>query len=97
MLSPGRYPWLADHTVMSSVLLPATAFVDLALHAASYVECDLIEELTLEAPLVLSEHVDTQLQLVVGSADSAGRREVAVHGRPAVSSDVGAEWTRHAV
>ncbi|MFC9948906.1 type I polyketide synthase, partial [Streptomyces pratensis] len=97
LLSPGRYPWLADHTVMSSVLLPATAFVDLALHAASYVECDLIEELTLEAPLVLSEQVDTQLQLVVGSADSAGRREVAVHARPAVSSDVGAEWTRHAV
>ncbi|MEV8231356.1 SDR family NAD(P)-dependent oxidoreductase, partial [Streptomyces sp. NPDC079167] len=97
LLSPGRYPWLADHTVMRSVLLPATAFVDLVLHAASYVECDLIEELTLEAPLVLSEHGDTQLQLVVGAADSAGRRDVAVHARSAAGSDAGTAWTRHAV
>ncbi|MBM7443115.1 acyl transferase domain-containing protein/acyl carrier protein/NADP-dependent 3-hydroxy acid dehydrogenase YdfG, partial [Streptomyces sp. HB132] len=97
LLSPGRYPWLADHAVMGSVLLPATAFVDLALHAASYVECDLIEELTLEAPLVLSEHADTQLQLVVGAADGEGRRVVTVHARPAANSDVDGEWTRHAV
>ncbi|MFE4801899.1 SDR family NAD(P)-dependent oxidoreductase, partial [Streptomyces sp. NPDC056708] len=93
LLSPGRYPWLADHTVMGSVLLPGTAFVDLALHAASYMECDLIEELTLEAPLVLSELVETQLQLVVGATDSEGRRAITVHARSAAD----AEWTRHAV
>ncbi|MEU1488574.1 type I polyketide synthase [Streptomyces sp. NPDC005752] len=97
LLSPGRYPWLADHAVMGSVLLPATAFVDLALHAASYVECDLIEELTLEAPLALSELADTQLQLVVGAADGEGRRVVTVHARPAANSDADGEWTRHAV
>ncbi|MEV3934315.1 type I polyketide synthase, partial [Streptomyces sp. NPDC049944] len=97
LLSPGRYPWLADHTVMRSVLLPATAFVDLVLHAASYAECDVIEELTLEAPLVLSEHGDTQLQLIVGAADSEGRRDVAVHARSAAGSDAGTDWTRHAV
>ncbi|WP_435856683.1 SDR family NAD(P)-dependent oxidoreductase, partial [Streptomyces mutomycini] len=97
LLSPGRHPWLADHAVMGSVLLPATAFVDLALHAAAHVECDIVEELTLEAPLVLSEQVDTQLQLVVGAADGEGRRAVTVHARSAASSDVEGEWTRHAV
>ncbi|MFI2779935.1 acyltransferase domain-containing protein, partial [Streptomyces sp. ALB3] len=97
LLSPGLYPWLADHAVMGSVLLPATAFVDLALYVASHVDCDLVEELTLEAPLVLSEHAETQLQLVVGAADGTGRRAITVHARPAADSDEGAEWTRHAV
>ena len=32
-LSLESYPWLADHAVMGTVLLPGTAFLELALHA----------------------------------------------------------------
>jgi hypothetical protein len=39
--------------VFDSVLLPGTAYVELALVAAHRVGLDHIEELTLEAPLVL--------------------------------------------
>ena len=33
-LSLESHPWLADHAVMGTVLLPGTAFLELALHAA---------------------------------------------------------------
>ncbi|MCF0079771.1 type I polyketide synthase [Streptomyces lomondensis] len=95
LLSPARYPWLADHVVKGTILVPGTALVDLALHAGEYVECGSLDELTLEAPLVLSERVDTQVQLVVGAPDDeSGRRALTVYSRPA--DDTRSEWTRHA-
>ncbi|WSG56376.1 type I polyketide synthase (plasmid) [Streptomyces sp. NBC_01732] len=95
LLSPARYPWLADHVVKGTTLLPGTALVDLALHAGEYVECGSLDELTLEAPLVLSERIDTQVQVVVGAPDDeSGRRALTVYSRS--SDDMRAEWTRHA-
>ncbi len=49
------HPWLADHAVFGTVLLPGTAFVELALRAGAEVGAPVLEELTLEAPLVLAE------------------------------------------
>ncbi|MFJ4001749.1 SDR family NAD(P)-dependent oxidoreductase, partial [Streptomyces parvus] len=95
LLSLARYPWLADHVVKGAILVPGTALVDLALHACEYVECGLLDELTLEAPLVLSEQIDTQVQVVVGAPDDeSGRRALTVYSRS--SDDTRAEWTRHA-
>ncbi|MGV9271678.1 acyltransferase domain-containing protein, partial [Kitasatospora sp. NPDC003701] len=68
-LSLATHPWLADHTVLGSVLLPGTGFVELALRAADQVGCGVLEELTLEAPLVLPERGAVQLQVVVGAPD----------------------------
>ncbi|SFY45532.1 beta-ketoacyl synthase N-terminal-like domain-containing protein, partial [Streptomyces atratus] len=51
-LSLDSHPWLADHTVFGSVLLPGTAFVELALHAGERVGCGVLDELTIQAPLV---------------------------------------------
>ncbi|MEU1630893.1 type I polyketide synthase [Streptomyces sp. NPDC020096] len=94
-LSLQSHPWLADHAIMGSVLLPGTAFVELALRAGDQVGCDYLEELTLEAPLVLPEHGGVRLRLVVGAADGAGRRPLALHSQ---AEDLAAEepWTRHA-
>ncbi|MCC5481328.1 polyketide synthase dehydratase domain-containing protein, partial [Streptomyces sp. JA03] len=74
-------PWLADHAVMGAVLLPGTAFVELALRAGEQAGCELVEELTLEAPLVLPEEGGVELQLVVGAPDRSGRRSLAFHSR----------------
>ncbi|MYW16725.1 polyketide synthase, partial [Streptomyces sp. SID2955] len=52
-LSLRTHPWLAEHAVAGVTLLPGTAFVELALRAGDTVGCDRVEELTLEAPLVL--------------------------------------------
>ncbi|MGW4568845.1 SDR family NAD(P)-dependent oxidoreductase, partial [Streptomyces sp. NPDC004561] len=81
LLSLRTQPWLADHAVLGTVLLPGTAFVELAAHAAAETGCDLVEELTLQAPLVLPEHGGVALQVLVGAEDDSGRRALSVHSR----------------
>ncbi|WP_330239524.1 type I polyketide synthase [Streptomyces sp. NBC_00525] len=87
-------PWVADHAVHGSVLLPGTGFVELALQAADHVGCGLLEELTLYAPLVLPERGGVALQVVVGEPDAQARRTVRVYSRPENHPDE--PWTRHA-
>ncbi|MFD7507521.1 SDR family NAD(P)-dependent oxidoreductase, partial [Streptomyces sp. NPDC059850] len=94
-LSLETHPWLADHAVMGSVLLPGTAFVELAVRAGEQVGCDLVEELTLEAPLILPERGGIQLQIAVAAQDDSGRRALALHSRPDVGDDE-VPWVRHA-
>ena len=93
------HPWLAEHAVMGTVLLPGTAFVEMALRAGREVGCGLLEELVLEAPLTLAEHA-VQLQVALGEPGEDGRRPIAIHSRREEGDGVGegAEggWTRHA-
>ncbi|WP_030689255.1 type I polyketide synthase, partial [Streptomyces sp. NRRL B-1347] len=102
-LSLRTHPWLADHAVAGAVLLPATAFVELATRAGDQVGCDLVEELTMETPLVIPGTGGVQLQLTVGPADAFGRRSLAFHSRPEAGPGAdgtdGADaepWARHA-
>ncbi|PWS44023.1 polyketide synthase, partial [Streptomyces sp. ZEA17I] len=94
-LSLQSHPWLADHAVAGTVLLPGTGFLELALQAGHHVGCDTVEELTLEAPLVLPEKGGVDVQLNVGAPDDSGRRELNLHSR-AQDADSDEPWTRHA-
>src|SRR5690606_24521792 len=47
--------WLKDHVVFDHVLFPGTGFLDLALTVATQVGELAVEELSLEAPLILRE------------------------------------------
>ncbi|GAA3031278.1 hypothetical protein GCM10020000_05250 [Streptomyces olivoverticillatus] len=93
-LSVQSHPWLADHAVMGRVLLPGTAFVELAVRAGDEVGCDRIEDLTLTAPLALPERGAVQMQVSVGAPDESGRRSIGVYSRPEGTADV--PWTQHA-
>ncbi|MEU9478101.1 SDR family NAD(P)-dependent oxidoreductase [Streptomyces sp. NPDC048191] len=97
-LSLRTHPWLADHRVGDTVLLPGTAFVELALHAGHRTGHGRVEDLTLEAPLVLPEHGAVQLQLSLTAPDDTGRRLLTVSARPddPVGDPAHAPWTRHA-
>ncbi|HYZ80416.1 MAG TPA: type I polyketide synthase, partial [Solirubrobacteraceae bacterium] len=86
------HPWLADHAVGDAVLFPGTGFVELALAAGAQTECELLDELVLETPLVLPEHGWVDLQIQVREPDPEGRRELLIHAR----QDDAGEWTRHA-
>ena len=88
-LSTGTHPWLVDHAALGAVLLPGTGLVETALAAGRRVGTPALEELTLEAPLLLPEG-GVPLQVVVNSPDDAGRRAVSVHSRP------DGRWVRHA-
>ncbi|WP_324927138.1 type I polyketide synthase [Actinophytocola sp.] len=90
-LGTRTHPWLADHAVMGTVLVPGTALVELAIQAGDRVGCDLVEELTLQAPLVLPAGEEIVTQVTVGPDDGTGHRPVAVHSRRD-----GGDWTQHA-
>ena len=91
-----QHSWLADHAVQGTVLVPGTGFVELALRAGEQVGCGHLEELTLQAPLVLAERGDTELQVWVGPAEDDGSRAVTVHSRAVDVTDPDKPWTRHA-
>ncbi|MFJ2816607.1 SDR family NAD(P)-dependent oxidoreductase [Streptomyces sp. NPDC087294] len=94
-LSLRTHPWLADHAVSGVAVLPGTAYVELAVRAGDQVGCGRVDELTLEAPLLLPERGSVQLQLAVGAPDATGRRSLDLHARPWDPAQEG-EWTRHA-
>ncbi|WP_432590210.1 type I polyketide synthase [Streptomyces sp. HD1123-B1] len=94
-LSVATQPWLADHAVYGGALFPATAFLELAVHAGDRVGCPEVEELTLEAPLTLPADTAVTLQLTVQPPGGDGGRAFAVHARPADAAP-GDPWTRHA-
>jgi benzoate-CoA ligase family protein len=99
-LSLSSHPWLAEHAVHGTVLLPGAALLELALHVGGQLGCGLVEELVLEAPLALAEEGSVELQLALGAPDDAGRRSLAIYSRAQDSAADGelpaGEWTRHA-
>ncbi|MGW2426780.1 type I polyketide synthase, partial [Streptomyces sp. NPDC001709] len=95
-LSLRTHPWLADHTVMDSVLLPGTGLVELAVRAGDEAGCGQVEDLTLEAPLIVPEHGGVAVQVWVGAEEEPGRRALSVHSRREDAPD-DAPWVRHAV
>ncbi|MEV0191550.1 type I polyketide synthase [Kitasatospora purpeofusca] len=100
-LSPATHPWLVDHAVAGTVLLPGAALVELAAHVGRRLGCALVEELTLAAPLLLpgdaAEEHAVQLRVRVGAEDGTGRRPVEFHSRPeAAPGAADRPWTRHA-
>ncbi|HEU5471211.1 MAG TPA: SDR family NAD(P)-dependent oxidoreductase [Actinophytocola sp.] len=94
-LSLGTQSWLADHAVEDTILVPGTALVELAIHAAEWIGCDLLEELTLSAPMLLPPAGGLDLQVVIGGAGDDGRRPVGVYSRDQIAPAETA-WTRHA-
>ncbi len=93
-ISLASHPWLADHAVGGTVLLPGTAFLELALRAAEQVEAQGVEELILEAPLTLTERGAVAIRVSVAGPDEDGRREITIHSRP--GGEEGGEWARNA-
>ncbi|MEU9532052.1 SDR family NAD(P)-dependent oxidoreductase [Streptomyces sp. NPDC048213] len=99
-ISLRTHPWLADHAVNGTLLLPATAHLELALQAGREAGSGTVDELALEAPLFVPERGGVRVQVSVEAPDEEGRRRLAVHSRPdAPVDDVLGDapgWTRHA-
>ncbi len=87
-LATGSPDWLADHTVFGTVLAPGAALLDVALAAGERAGTPVVDELLLQAPLV----VPATVRVTVGQAGGDGRRAVTVYSRP----DGGEGWTTHA-
>ncbi|MET8054875.1 beta-ketoacyl synthase N-terminal-like domain-containing protein, partial [Streptosporangium sp. NPDC005286] len=94
-LSLASHSWLGDHVVAGSAVVSGSVFVELVVRAADQVGCDAVEELTVDAPLVLGEGGAVAVQVWVGGAQESGHRTVSVYARPAEADD-GQSWVRHA-
>ncbi|MFG2004663.1 SDR family NAD(P)-dependent oxidoreductase [Spirillospora sp. NPDC048911] len=88
--------WLADHAVFGAVVVPATAYLDLALWAGDLVGCAAVEELSLEVPLILPGSGGVQVRIVAGAVDETGRRSLDVYSRPGEDGRAVGGWARHA-
>ncbi|MET9108518.1 SDR family NAD(P)-dependent oxidoreductase, partial [Streptomyces zhihengii] len=92
-LSLSAQPWLDDHRVLGTAILPGTGFVELALRAAREAGCDTIGELTLHAPLAVPQTGRVRVQVRVGRPDEAGEREMSIHSQPETGDG---SWLHHA-
>jgi acyl transferase domain-containing protein/acyl-CoA synthetase (AMP-forming)/AMP-acid ligase II/short-subunit dehydrogenase/acyl carrier protein len=99
-ISLQSHAWLGDHVVAGTSLLAGTAFVELALAAAAEVGLPVLEELTLQAPLVLEERGAVHIQVSLSQADERGSRALSIHACAeqgvADSPERGAGWVCHA-
>ncbi|MFI1227529.1 MULTISPECIES: SDR family NAD(P)-dependent oxidoreductase [unclassified Streptomyces] len=101
-LSLAEQPWLADHAVFGSAVLPGAVLVELALHAGDRAGCGRIEELTLQQPLLFSGTAGVRIQVTVTGPDESGRCAVTVHSCPVGGGDAaagllgGEVWSLHA-
>ncbi|MGW4211290.1 SDR family NAD(P)-dependent oxidoreductase [Lentzea sp. NPDC004789] len=84
-LSRSAQPWLTEHAVGDTVLVPGAALVELALHAGDRTGRGHLAELTLQAPLVLDGDLD--LQVLISETG-----EVGIHSSPSGTDT----WTKHA-
>jgi pimaricinolide synthase PimS1 len=93
-LSLETHPWLADHGILGTIILPGTAYVEMALRAGQEAGCDVLEELTQESPLVIPPQGGVAVQVVVGPVAAgpgeSGRHTVSIYSR---QDD---EWQRNA-
>nr|WP_194910763.1 type I polyketide synthase [Catenulispora rubra] len=81
-------PWLADHAVAGSVVVPGAAVLDLVIEIGRQAGFETVAELAFEAPLVLPAEGALALQAVANPADGSVR----VFAR----AEDDAEWTCHA-
>jgi acyl transferase domain-containing protein/acyl carrier protein len=98
-LSTETHPWLKDHAIMDSVLMPGTGLLELALAAGQRVGSEMVEELMLQAPLLLTDDGAVQLQVTVSEPDAEGRRQFEIYSRSQQQAEdefESGEWTRHA-
>ncbi|WP_437112458.1 SDR family NAD(P)-dependent oxidoreductase [Streptomyces cinnamoneus] len=93
-LSPAGLPWIADHTVGGVPVLPVSAFVELALCAGRQAGFPHVDQLDVDAPLVLAHQGAVRIQVQVGPGEDPDRRSVHIYGRAADGAEE--PWVRHA-
>ncbi|MFF8632002.1 type I polyketide synthase [Streptomyces werraensis] len=97
-LSLQSHPWLAGHAIGGVVIVPGTVYVDLAVRAGDEFGHGVLEELVIEAPLVLPERGGVRVQVAVSGPGANGLRTVDVYSlREDAAGEGGTHgWTRHA-
>ncbi|MFI2511780.1 type I polyketide synthase, partial [Streptomyces sp. NPDC018972] len=86
-ISTETQPWVEEHLLLGTMVVPGTGLVELALTAGRHAGTPVLDELVLESPLLVQHGVTRQLQITVGASGPDGRRDVAIYSRPEHSTD----------
>ncbi|UUU39570.1 type I polyketide synthase [Streptomyces sp. NBC_00162] len=89
------HPWLVDHLVSDAVVVPNAALVELSIRLGDLAATPVLDELTVDAPVVLPQRGSRSIQVNVGEPDGTRRRPVEIHSR-AADAPLDAPWTLHA-
>ncbi|MFI9825525.1 SDR family NAD(P)-dependent oxidoreductase, partial [Streptomyces sp. NPDC052013] len=81
-ISTETQPWVEEHLLLGTMVVPGTGLVELALTAGRYTGSPVLDELVLESPLLMRQGVTRHLQVTVGESGPDGRRDVAIYSRP---------------
>ncbi|WP_037837557.1 SpnB-like Rossmann fold domain-containing protein, partial [Streptomyces sp. NRRL F-5650] len=95
-LSLHTHPWLADHRVGATAVLPSAALVELAVRAGDEAGCSGVAELTPGVPLTVPDRGAVQVQVALAAADEDGSRRITIGSRPDGNDDPSAAWEVHA-
>jgi surfactin synthase thioesterase subunit/NADP-dependent 3-hydroxy acid dehydrogenase YdfG len=87
-------PWLADHQVFDTVVMPGAALVEWALHAAWQLGLGGVAEAAVSAPLALAAGEARQVQLWVASEEKEGVRRFTLRSRP-MEEGPHSRWIEH--
>ncbi|WP_066363858.1 type I polyketide synthase [Herbidospora mongoliensis] len=90
----GVHPWLADHAIHGTPVLPPAAYLDLALQAGRALGGLTVADLLAGPPLTPPAEGGVDLQLTVGPPDDRGGRPFTLYARPDDADE--APWTSHA-
>jgi myxalamid-type polyketide synthase MxaE and MxaD/epothilone polyketide synthase C/epothilone polyketide synthase D len=92
------HPWLDDHRVQDAVIVPATAYIEMAFAAGGAVLRDgslVVREIENLKPLILHQGVSHTVQAALVVEDD-GRATFTVHSRPrATNARRSLPWTAH--
>ncbi|MFQ6394164.1 SDR family NAD(P)-dependent oxidoreductase, partial [Nocardia sp. KC 131] len=94
------HPWIADHMTYGVVVVPSATFIEFLLAAGRRIGCGVVEELTLQAPILPTGDDEVELQVLVQAADESGRRPFEFYFRKSTDAEwihnatgaLGAEW-----
>ncbi|MGV9482526.1 acyltransferase domain-containing protein, partial [Gordonia aichiensis] len=91
-LSLRTQPWIADHMTYGVVVVPSATLIEFLLAAGTRIGCEVVDELTLQAPILPADDTEIELQVLVQAADAVGRRPFEFYFRTSPES----EWVHNA-
>ncbi|MEV7046707.1 SDR family NAD(P)-dependent oxidoreductase, partial [Amycolatopsis sp. NPDC051061] len=95
-ISTGTHPWLTEHAVHGTVLVPGTGLVELALKAGDEVDAPVLRELVITQPMTVPDHGFLHVQVDVDGPADDGARAVKIWSRLEDGARETAQWTEHA-
>ncbi|NKY87120.1 type I polyketide synthase [Nocardia veterana] len=91
-LSLRTHPWIADHTTYGVVVVPSAALIEFLLVAGGRIGFGVVDDLTLQAPILPTADDEVELQVLVQAPDESGRRRFEFYFRNSPND----EWVHNA-